>query len=226
MNPQSEQSSEIANQQEMVSTFLKDNPDFFNRFPEILAGLELPHASGDAVSLIERQVRMLREESAAYRNKLEKLIAVARENEKLNDRLHRLTLTLIEAATFDEVVIALEDKFHDDFQAEAMELHLFSAAQADRELNPDLDGFGKFLDTGVPQCGHLPQAKLEYLFGPQAEQIRSTALIPIKAQGLLGLLAFGSYNDHRFHPEMGTDYLTRLGEIVSKTLEVVSEPGL
>lgn len=226
MNPQSEQSSEIANQQEMVSTFLKDNPDFFNRFPEILAGLELPHASGDAVSLIERQVRMLREESAAYRNKLEKLIAVARENEKLNDRLHRLTLTLIEAATFDEVVNALEDKFHDDFQAEAMELHLFSAAQADRELNPDLDGFGKFLDTGVPQCGHLPQAKLEYLFGPQAEQIRSTALIPIKAQGLLGLLAFGSYNDHRFHPEMGTDYLTRLGEIVSKTLEVVSEPGL
>jgi len=226
MNPQSEQSSEIANQQEMVSTFLKDNPDFFNRFPEILAGLELPHASGDAVSLIERQVRMLREESAAYRNKLEKLIAVARENEKLNDRLHRLTLTLIEAATFDEVVNALEDKFHDDFQAEAMELHLFSAAQADRELNPDLDGFGKFLDAGVPQCGHLPQAKLEYLFGPQAEQIRSTALIPIKAQGLLGLLAFGSYNDHRFHPEMGTDYLTRLGEIVSKTLEVVSEPGL
>lgn len=226
MNPQSEQSIEIENQQELVSAFLRDNPDFFIRFPELLIELELPHASGNAVSLIERQVRVLREESAAYRHRLEKLIAVARENEKLNERLHRLALTLIEAATFDEVVNALEDKFHDDFQAEAMELHLFSAAQADRELNPDLDGFGKFLDLGVPQCGHLSQAKLEYLFGPQAEQIRSTALIPIKAQGLLGLLAFGSYNDYRFHPEMGTDYLTRLGEIVSKTLEVVSEPGL
>ena len=169
---------------------------------------------------------MLRDESTGYRQKLERLIAVARENEELNTRLHHLTLTLIEAATFDEVINSLEDKFHDDFQAEAMELHLFSSAQADRELNPDLDGFGKFLDAGVPQCGHLPQVKLEYLFGQQAEQIRSTALIPIKAQGLLGLLAFGSYSDRRFHPEMGTDYLTRLGEIVSKTLEVVSEPGL
>jgi uncharacterized protein len=226
MNLQSEQPCGTESQEEMVSAYLRNHPDYFTHYPELLRQLELPHSSGDAVSLIERQVKALREESADYRQKLEKLIAVARENEELNKRLHHLTLTLIEAATFDEVINALEDEFHDDFQAEAMELHLFSAAQADREVNPDLDGFGKFLDAALPQCGHLPQAKLEYLFGPQAEQIRSTALIPIKAQGLLGLLAFGSYSDHRFHPEMGTEYLTRLGEIVSKSLEVVSEPGL
>lgn len=226
MNLQSEQPCETEDRDELVSIHLKGNPDFFLRHPEILKHLELPHSSGDAVSLIERQVKVLREEAASYQHKLEKLISVAKENEELNRRLHHLTLTLIAAATFDEVVNALEDEFHDDFQAEAMELHLFSAAKADRELNPDLDGFAQFLDAAVPQCGHLPHAKLEYLFGPQAAQIRSTALIPIKAQGLLGLLAFGSNSDHRFHPEMGTEYLTRLGEIVSKTLEVVSEPGL
>lgn len=226
MNLQSEPSCDTENREEIVLAHLRDNPDFFSHYPELLRQLELPHSSGDAVSLIERQVKVLREETAGYKQKLDKLISVARENEKLNQRLHHLTLTLIAAATFDEVINALEDQFHDDFQAEAMELHLFSAAQADREINPDLDGFGTFLDASVPQCGHLPYAKLEYLFGPQAEQIRSTALIPIKAQGLLGLLAFGSYGEHRFHPEMGTEYLTRLGEIVSKTLEVVSEPGL
>lgn len=226
MNLQSEQSCETENREETVAAYLRDNPDFFTHYPDLLRQLELPHRSGDAVSLIERQVKSLREETAGYKRKLEKLIVVARENEKLNERLHHLTLTLIAAATFDEVINALEDEFHDDFQAEAMELHLFSAVQADRDNNPDLDGFGQFLDAAVPQCGHLPYAKLEYLFGPQAEQIRSTALIPIKAQGLLGLLAFGSYSEHRFHPAMGTEYLTRLGEIVSKTLEVVSEPGL
>ncbi|MCP4283612.1 MAG: DUF484 family protein [Gammaproteobacteria bacterium] len=226
MNLQSEQPCDTESREEIVAAFIRDNPDYFTHYPELLRQLELPHNSGDAVSLIERQVKALREETAGYKQKLDKLIAVALENEKLNKRLHHLTLTLIEAATFDEVINALEDEFHDDFQAEAMELHLFSSVEADRETNPDLDGFGKFLDAAIPQCGHLSHAKLEYLFGPQAEQILSTALIPIKAQGLLGLLAFGSYRDHRFHPEMGTEYLTRLGEIVSKTLEVVSEPGL
>jgi len=143
----------------------------------------------------------------------------------MNRRLHRLTLTLIETVTFDEVVNALEDNLHDDFEAEAMELRLFSAAEADRENNPELDGFAEFLDSRTPKCGRLPQAQLSYLFGPQAEDILSTALIPIRGQGLLGLLAFGSTSHHRFHPGMGTEYLTRLGEIVSKTLEVVSEPG-
>ena len=226
MNLQSEQPQDIEIREEMVAEYLRDHPGFFINYPDLLKDLELPHDSGDAVSLIERQVRALREETTGYKRQLDRLVLVARENEALNTRLHHLTLSLTEAATFDEVVDALEDQFHDDFQAEAMELKLFSAAEADRDSNPDLDGFGQFLDNAIPQCGHLPQSKLEYLFGAQAEQIRSTALIPIKGQGLLGLLAFGSYNQHRFNPEMGTEYLTRLGEIVSKTLEVVSEPGL
>jgi hypothetical protein len=225
MNLQSEQPQDREVGEELVAEYLRGHPDFFANYPDLLKDLELTHESGGAVSLIERQVRALREETAGYKRQLDRLIQVARENEALNSRLHHLMLTLTEAATFDEVVDALEDQFHDDFQAEAMELKLFSAAEADRESNPDLDGFGKFLDNAIPQCGHLPHSKLEYLFGTQAEQIQSTALIPIKGQGLLGLLAFGSYSRHRFNPEMGTEYLTRLGEIVSKTLEVVSEPG-
>ncbi|MCB1857451.1 MAG: DUF484 family protein [Gammaproteobacteria bacterium] len=212
--------------EDQVAEYLGNHPNFFSHYPGLLLDMELSHPSGDAVSLIERQVKSFRAEVAYYKQQLDKLFAVARENEKLNQRLHHLTLTLLEAATFDEVANALEDEFHEDFQAEAMELHLFSAAEADRDINPDLDGFGHFLDNGVPQCGHLPQSKLEYLFGPQAQDIRSTALIPIRGAGLLGLLAFGSYNKDRFHPDMGTEYLTRLGEIVSKSLEVVSEPGL
>ncbi len=226
MSPRSKKAPVIEIAEEQVAEYLGKNTDFFNHYPGLLLELDLAHQSGDAVSLIERQVKSLRDEAAYYKQQLDKLFAVARENEQLNRRLHHLTLTLIEAATFDEVVNALEDQLHEDFQAEAMELHLFSAAEADRESNPDLDGFGAFLDSAVPQCGHLPQAKLEYLFGPQANDINSTALIPIKGAGLLGLLAFGSYNGQRFHPEMGTEYLTRLGEIVSKSLEVVSEPGL
>ncbi len=123
------------------------------------------------------------------------------------------------------MVNALQDRLHEDFHAEAVELHLFFSEEADREANPDLDGFADLLDSGKPVCGPLAMAQLTYLFGPQAEDIKSTALIAIKEQGILGVLAIGSQNKDRFHPGMGTDYLTRLGEIVSKTLEVVSEPG-
>lgn len=225
MSPQPKQSTAPEELEQTISEYLKAHPDFFELRPDLLHALELPHQSGEAVSLIERQVKSLRDESLNCKQQLDQLYQVARENEQLNRRLHRLTLTLIETVTFDEVVNALEDNLHDDFGAEAMELHLFSAAEADRESNPKLDGFAEFLDSHTPKCGRLPQAQLEYLFGPQAEDILSTALIPISGQGLLGLLAFGSTNQHRFHPGMGTEYLTRLGEIVSKTLEVVSEPG-
>ena len=59
MNLQSEQSCETENREEIVSAYLRDNPDFFTHYPDLLRQLELPHSSGDAVSLIERQVKVV-----------------------------------------------------------------------------------------------------------------------------------------------------------------------
>lgn len=226
MSPQSEQSVPMDDLEQVVIDYLKTHPDFFERNVELLNSLSISHASGGAISLIERQVISLREQETKSRHQLEDFIAVARENELLNDRLHHLTLTLIASCDFDEVINTLEDLLHDDFRAEAVELHLYSSSQSDQKSNPDLDGFRDFIDANRPRCGRLPEHQLQYLFGPQAADIQSTALIPIQGEGTLGLLAIGSHNEHRFHPGMGIDYLVRLGEIVSKTLEVVSEPGI
>ncbi len=227
MTTQTNETSPIdpSDQAQVVIDYLKNHPNFFTDHPEALAELELAHSSGNAVSFIERQVVTLREQTQQSKSQLEELIAVARENEQLNGRLHHLTLSLIDSNNFEEVVDALENMLHDDFRAEAVELHLYSSAEAEDSSNPDLDGFREFLETGIPRCGRLPRAHLDYLFGPQAADIQSTALIPMQGEGLLGILAIGSHSEHRFHPGMGTNYLTRLGEIVSKTLVVVSEPG-
>ncbi|MES9955837.1 MAG: DUF484 family protein [Sedimenticola sp.] len=224
MSSQPEQTTEEDTEQ-LVIDYLKSNADFFERNQDLLQELELSHSSGGAVSLIERQVQSLREQNQQQQSQIDEFIAVARENDLLNDRLHDLTLSLIDALNFDEVVNVLEDKLHDDFKAEAVELHLFSHAETDGPANPDLDGFREFLDAGKPRCGRLQMDQLSFLFGPQADDIQSTALIPIQGEGLLGLLAIGSQSEHRFHPGMGTSYLSRLGEVISKTLEVVSEPG-
>lgn len=225
MSPQPEPTPDYPQMEQNLIAYLGDHPDFFDRNPELLTKLELSHSNGDAVSLIERQVAVLREQAEQDRRKLEEFVAIARENELLNERLHHLTVKLIECCDFDEVINTLQDLLHDDFRAEAVELHLYTTSEVEQSTNPDLDGFRDFLDSNRPSCGRLPNERLKYLFGPQAEDIASTALIPIKGEGLLGVLAIGSHSEHRFHPGMGTDYLIRLGEIVSKTLEVVSEPG-
>ena len=50
----------LATDLQLVS-LLKSNPDILIRHPELVAELEVPHQSGGAVSLIERQVSSLRE---------------------------------------------------------------------------------------------------------------------------------------------------------------------
>jgi len=81
----------------MVSEFLKDNPDFFNKYPDILSELKIPHDHGAAISLVEKQVSVLREQNQQTRKRLHELIEIARQNEELARRMHQLALTLMDA---------------------------------------------------------------------------------------------------------------------------------
>jgi len=214
-----------------VLDYLRGHPDILTHDPQLLAGLKIPHASGGAVSLIERQVESLRADNANLRQQLHGLLAVARENEQLNQRLHQLTLDLIEAADFDEVLTILEDQLHDQFRADAVELRLFSATRLRGENDtgpddPELEAFIDFFDAGHPICGPLEQRPLDAIFGAEAEDIGSAALMPLRGHDIMGVLAVGSSDEQRFHPDMGTEFLVRLGEVVSRKLQAVSLPGV
>ncbi len=215
---------------QQIADYLRDNPGFLSRYPELLAELEIPHESGDAVSLIERQVEALRKQLKETQRQLADLVEVARTNDQLQARMHRLTLELIDAATFEEVLNALEDELHDDFKADAVELRLFSSSHFDDHLQDSLNGqiatFEQFFTRSQPICGKMDQQQLDYIFGTEGDRIASTALIPLKSEGVLGLLAIGSCDPQRFAPDHGTEFLTRLGEIISRTLQAVSLPGI
>src|SRR5687768_1938188 len=72
-----------------VEAYLKAHPDFFEHHPHILALMQLTHTgTGAAVSLIERQVGLLREQNRAIERKLLELVQIARENERLSRQLH------------------------------------------------------------------------------------------------------------------------------------------
>lgn len=219
--------SSAEDREEEIAAYLIDHPDFFTRHTDALAAIDIPHPTGDAVSLIERQVRTLRQQAGDYRRQLESLISVARENDALSRRLHRLTLALIETHSFDEVLNTLQDELREQFKADAVEMKLFAANQLEahaHEPGPAL--FSDFIQRGRPNCGRLDRQKLEYLFGPQAGETGSAALIPLTAPPLAGVLAIGSRDPLRFHEGKSVDFLQRLAEVVSATLQAASSPGI
>ena len=227
---ETEPAAAAPDEEKQVADYLSAHPDFFERHLGVLRALTLPHpTSGKAISLLERQLMTLRDQLSRYRGQLEDLIQVARENDRLSRQLHELTLALIEAHTLDEVLNTLQDELRSQFQADAVELRLFSATDLDRAVNEGEPGpamFRDFMSHGRPKCGALKQEQLAYLFGSQAAETGSVALVPITGDRTVGILAIGSRDRTRFHPGKGTDFLRRLGEVVSRTLQVMTEPGV
>ena len=218
---------------QMVVDYLRQHPDFFTQHEELLAELRIPHASGQAVSLVERQVQVLRDQLDSCTSRLKELITIARENEILADKMHELTLSLLDTSTFEEMLTVLQDELFDHFQADAVELRLFSSGELDN-LNDDSSPekqqathkLKEFLDNARPVCGILDRHQLEFIFGALAESIQSTAIVPIKSNDSCGILAIGSRSAERFDASKGTIFLTRLGEIINRNLEKVSLPGI
>jgi uncharacterized protein len=205
-----------------VAAYLIRNPTFFVRHPQVLAALEIPHNAGGAVSLIEQQVRLLRKQLEAERNRLTHLISRAREYEALSGRLHQLVLKLIAAQDSRQVCALLKEALLTEFSAEAMTLKLFETeVEGAPRTDPLTLAFRDFLDRHHALCGPLDSEKAKMLFGPAGEAIRSAALVPVRADGHAGVLAIGSRDGDRFRPDMGTELLDRLGEVVAQKLRVI-----
>ncbi|MDX1697566.1 MAG: DUF484 family protein [Thiohalobacterales bacterium] len=210
-----------------VADYLRDNPEFFQNNPSLLADLEIPHSCGPAVSLVEHQVRVLRDQNSQLKRKLMDLVQVARDNNRLNERMHQLTLGLINTSTLQSLLDTLRENLQGEFSADSVTLRLAGLPDAQiRECgvenfvpgSPELDHFETFLKSSRPQCGRFKPEQLQYLFGDQAQAIESAALVPLGDKCSCGLLAIGSQEASRFHPGMGTLFLTHLGELLGLLL--------
>ena len=103
--------------EQSIHDYLSANPDFFERHPKLLKSLQLPHASGEAVSLVERQVSMLRQKEIKLERQLKELIHVARDNDVLAAKIHQLCLQLLAAADLQGCVSAVEEAMRAGFGA-------------------------------------------------------------------------------------------------------------
>lgn len=222
---------------EQVAAYLLAHPEFFAEQPHLLVELRIPHDSGAAVSLIERQVEHLRTELQQTQKKLVHLVSLAKDNESVATRMHRLVLSLVSGRDFEQLQSALKTHLRDEFGADAVRFFLFPAddhsnpvgtneeAQA-LELDPLRTEFLELLTAGRPVCGPLQAQQLPILFPEEASRVRSAALIPVEAGPVLGILAIGSEDPERFRPAMATDFLRQLGEIIGHKLRAIPLPGV
>lgn len=208
---------------EQIAAYLDKHPEFFEEHPDLLAGLRLSHTSGKAVSLIERQVQVLREQNETLKSRLMELVNVARDNDRLSSRMHQMTVDLLQAGSLVELLDTLEDHLRNEFKADAIAVRLTGLGKTlQHETGVEallIDAgtkalFPASLCDGKPQCGRLKQEQLDFLFGSQAQDIESAAVIPLGDHGRDGLLAIGSREVNRFNPCMGTLFLSHLGELL------------
>jgi uncharacterized protein YigA (DUF484 family) len=214
-----------------VASYLAATPEFFDRHAQLLAKIRLPDSRGGAttVSLLERQVEVLRERNRQLERKLKEFVDVARENDGLGARVLTMARRLIATVDRAAVIKAIEASLREDFGAGQSVLVLTQAAVPAglaesrflRVVQPDaadLRSFETLFSSGKPRCGQLRDSQRDFLFGAGSVEIGSVALVPLGPKGNLGLLACGSHDSQRFNPTMSTDFLARIGELIAAAL--------
>ena len=217
--------------EEALADYLQANPEFFERHSILLNNLRLPHSTGGAaVSLVERQILVLRQKNLKLERKLKDLVDIARSNDTLAARIHSLAMLMLAAPDQAGVIRVLEEQLRVSFNADRAILVVFDApadaATAGRFLrvigrdDPQIAPFRTFLQSNAPRCGQIRDAQRDFLFGPDNIEIGSAALVPLGVNSEMGFLAIGSRDAGHFHPGMSIDFLTRLGELVSCALRI------
>ncbi|MCH8248532.1 MAG: DUF484 family protein [Proteobacteria bacterium] len=217
--------------EQAIHDYLASHPDFFEDHAALLNSLHLPHASGGAVSLVERQVSILRQKDLKLEKQLRDLIDVARANDLLAAKIHELTLQLLAAADLKSTIIALEVGMRRGFGADHAVLVIFGDPESFADIDAGrflrvidrnsaaLGPFKTFLGGSSARCGQIRDAQRDFLFQEDAEEVGSAALVPLADDSEIGFLAIGSADADRFHPGMSIDFLTRLGDLVAGALK-------
>lgn len=235
-NNQAEKKQENALPEEsQVVDYLMSHPDFFMHHAPLLHDLQIPHESGGAVSLVERQVLALREKNQEFENKLRDMVDAVHDNQRLHVSLHRLAVSLFAADSLDDMLGIVDDelrhKLGTDFvyfrltTDESMDISSMDISSNEKshtyvaQDDELLQGFSKLIEEKRIQCGRFSEEQISQLFMQDDTDVKSAAVIPVSDAGIRGIIALGSTDEQRYHPGMGTDFLTSLADLISAAMQ-------
>ena len=207
---------------EEVASYLKDHPEFFEHYADLLAEIYIPHPHGGrAVPISERQILTLRERGKQLEGKLREVIQFGEENDAISEKVHRISLALLAATDIRAVLNAVYLNFREDFAVPHVALRVWRA-----NGHAGLPEFGAVSDASRefatslthPYCSGHAMVDTAGLFGEAGPHLRSFSYVPLRDRETFGLLALASEDPQRFYPEMGTLYLKRLGDLVAAAI--------
>ena len=218
--------------EQQVVDYLMACPDFFLQHSLLLNELEIPHESGDAVSLVERQVSVLRERNQHFEEKLREMVDAVHDNQRLHVSLNRLAVNLFDADSLDDILGVVDDELRHKLGTDFVyfRLHSENRSSDDGAANDGLahtyvdrddevlQTFSALIDKNRIQCGHFTEEQIGQLFWGDASEVASAAIIPISDAGIFGLIALGSRDAERYHAGMGTDFLSSLADLIGAAM--------
>ena len=214
-----------------ICDYLEAHLDFFENHKAVLSRMQLPHASGGTVSLVERQISLLRQKDLKLERQLKDLIRVARDNDVIAAKIHELSLQLMARSTLEATIVATEEAVRAGFGADQAVLVLFCDPDSFTDINAgrffvpirrdddDMKPFATFLNGNGPRCGQARDSQMQFLFRDDAQEIGSVALVPLGEKAEIGFLVIGSNEADRFRPDMSIDFLARVGDLVAVALK-------
>ena len=208
-----------------VAAWLRRHPAFLKQFPDLALTLVVPRDDGPTASLASYQLDVLRDKNRELARRLAELSTTAQVNERLAVRTHQLTLALLKQDTAADTVRAMAASLQEDFAGDLVRLVVHAPVPGLEQAPwlqviaadaPLLGPFRDCLKEGEPICGRLQADKNAVLYGDRAEEVQTTALLPLPG---VGLIAVGSHDGNRFYPGMGTLFLRMMGESFATALQ-------
>jgi len=205
-----------------VEQYLKSHPDFFESKLDLLQNMKIKHPSGGAVSLLERQNSLLREDALGAKHELAELIVIAKKNESLFNKLQKTVVQLIEQKSLNDLSLQLSHYLTTLFKTDSVRVFLFNKQgdMDDKWLWVDRNLLEEYMPTLLVtdqcQCGEFDQDKRMFLFGDT--NIHSAAIAPLITEDgeALGLIALGSAKHDYFTQKMDTIFLQFLAQCFAR----------
>jgi uncharacterized protein len=205
-----------------VASYLKEHPEFFENYADMLAEIYLPHPHGGrAISISERQILTLRDKTKQLEGKLREVLEFGEENDAISEKVHRISVALLAASDIRGVLSTVYLNLREDFAVPHVALRVWHA-----NGHAGLPEFGSVSDATrefaasltQPYCIGHAMVDTAALFGDAGAHLRSFSYVPLRDTESLGLLVLASEDPQRFYPEMGILYLKRLGDLVAAAI--------
>ncbi|MDA3920228.1 MAG: DUF484 family protein [Salinisphaera sp.] len=212
-----------------VAAYLTANPDFLRRHPETFESLDVAHKAGAAVSLIERQVRVLRETNHKLQARFDELMTTARENEQRVVQLNRVARVMVGAISADDLVNGLARCLQQHLDVDRVYIGLQGELPDDVQTidcliegEPASRALTNVFRRGKPICGALSAEQVSAWF-PADDKVAMTsaALVPLGSRGVQGAIVLASADPERFAEDMGTLFIELFGQLLTASLQRV-----